>query len=154
MAVLVSNLQEKMSVDDSTAEFLAGAARSALRAVGYDDNAEVSLVFVDDDYIRELNHQYRGLDSPTDVLSFAMMEGEPVACGEEDTILGDVVISLQAVERQAEEYGHSFLREAAYLTIHGVLHLLGYDHLEDDKRKIMRQKEEEVFTALVFPEEK
>lgn len=151
MPVLVNNLQEKMAVDDSTADFLADAAGKVLRAAGYDEDAEVSLVFVDDEYIHELNHQYRGVDSPTDVLSFAMLEGEPVACGKEETILGDVVISLQAVERQAKEYGHSFLREAAYLTIHGVLHLLGYDHMEEDKRKIMRQKEEEIITSLHFP---
>lgn len=154
MAVLVSNLQEKTAVDDNTAGFLADAALSALKAAGYGDDAEVSLVFVDDEYIRELNHQYRGVDSPTDVLSFAMMEGEPVACGKEETILGDVVISLQAVERQAKEYGHSFLREAAYLTIHGVLHLLGYDHMEEDKRKVMRRKEDEIITSLDFKADK
>ncbi|MFX4263398.1 rRNA maturation RNase YbeY [Pelotomaculum propionicicum] len=150
MAVLVNNLQEKTAVDDNTAAFLADAAGKVLSAAGYGGDAEVGLVFVDDDYIHKLNHQYRGVDSPTDVLSFAMMEGIPMAGGEEETILGDVVISLQAVGRQAKEYGHSFLREAAYLTIHGVLHLLGYDHIDEDKRKIMRLKEEEIIAALDF----
>lgn len=154
MSVLVNNLQEKMAVDDRTAEFLADAVRSALKAAGYNEDAEVGLVFVDDDYIHDLNHRYRGVDSPTDVLSFAMMEGEPVESGEAEPILGDVVISLQAVERQAEEYGHSFLREAAYLTVHGVLHLLGYDHMEEDNKRIMRQKEEEIIAGLDFPGEK
>ncbi len=154
MSVLVNNLQEKMAVDDRTAEFLADAVRGALKAVGYNEDAEVGLVFVDDDYIHDLNHRYRGVDSPTDVLSFAMMEGEPVESGEAEPILGDVVISLQAVERQAREYGHSFLREAAYLTIHGVLHLLGYDHMEEDNKRIMRQKEEEIIAGLDFPGEK
>lgn len=154
MSVLVNNLQEKMAVDDRTAEFLADAVRGALKAVGYNEDAEVGLVFVDDDYIHDLNHRYRGVDSPTDVLSFAMMEGEPVESGEAEPILGDVVISLQAVERQAKEYGHSFLREAAYLTIHGVLHLLGYDHMEEDNKRIMRQKEEEIIAGLDFPGEK
>lgn len=153
MAVLVSNLQEKLSIDDSAADFLTAVAITALRAAGLGDEAEVSLVFVDDDYMHELNLQYRGVDSPTDVLSFAMLEGEPVVSGGKDIILGDVVISLQAVERQAKDYGHSFLREAAYLTIHGVLHLLGYDHLEEDKRIIMRQKEEEIIKSLDFPGE-
>lgn len=154
MSVLVNNLQEKMAVDDRTAEFLADAVRSALKAAGYNEDAEVGLVFVDDDYIHDLNHRYRGVDSPTDVLSFAMMEGEPVESGEAEPILGDVVISLQAVERQADEYGHSFLREAAYLTVHGVLHLLGYDHMEEDNKRIMRQKEEEIIAGLDFPGEK
>lgn len=154
MSVLVNNLQEKMAVDDITAEFLADAVRSALKAAGYNEDAEVGLVFVDDDYIHDLNHRYRGVDSPTDVLSFAMMEGEPVESGEAEPILGDVVISLQAVERQAGEYGHSFLREAAYLTVHGVLHLLGYDHMEEDNKRIMRQKEKEIIAGLDFPVEK
>lgn len=154
MAVLVSNFQEKTAIDDDTADFLADAARKVLKSAGYDECAEMGLVFVDDEYIHELNLQYRGVDSPTDVLSFAMMEGEPVAGGEEETILGDVVISLPAVERQSKEYGHSFLREAAYLTIHGVLHLLGYDHLEEEKRKIMRRKEDEIIVSLDFSAEK
>ena len=154
MAVLVSNLQEKTAVDEHTAGFLAEAARNVLKSAGYGDDAEVSLVFVDDEYIQELNHLYRGLDCPTDVLSFAMMEGEPVACGKNVILLGDVVISLQTVERQAKEYGHSFLREAAYLTVHGVLHLLGYDHQEEDKREIMRRQEDEIMNSLSFPENK
>lgn len=148
MSVLVSNLQEEVAVDDHLADFLAGVAREVLKGEGYFDAAEVSLVFVDDAYIHGLNQQYRGVDNPTDVLSFAMQEGEPIPGEEEEMILGDVVISLQAAERQAGEYGHSFRREAAYLTVHGVLHLLGYDHQEEENRKIMRQKEEEVLTRL------
>ncbi|NLJ76902.1 MAG: rRNA maturation RNase YbeY [Peptococcaceae bacterium] len=151
MAVLVSNFQEKIAVEDFTAGFLVDTVRKVLETAGYGDNAEVSLVFVDDDYMQGLNHQYRGLDSPTDVLSFAMMEGEPVACGEDTVILGDVVISLETAERQAVELGHSFLREAAYLTIHGVLHLLGYDHREENEREIMRSKEEMIVSRLSFP---
>lgn len=154
MAVLVSNLQEKTAVDDQTAGFLADAAGNVLKAAGYGADAEVSLVFVDDEYMQELNRQYRGLDCPTDVLSFAMMEGEPVACGKDVILLGDVVISLQTAARQAGEYGHSFLREAAYLTVHGVLHLLGYDHQEEEQRKIMRRQEDEIMDSLKFPENK
>jgi len=153
MPVLISNLQEEVEIEDNVAEFLTGAVLNALKVSGHSEAAEVSLVFVDDDYIQELNQQYRGMDGPTDVLSFAMLEGEPVAGGEKDVILGDVVISVQAVDRQAKEYGQSFLREAAYLAIHGVLHLLGYDHQEEDKRKIMRLKEEEIISSLNFPGE-
>ena len=143
MPVLVNNLQEEITVDDDLTEFLAGVADKALASVGYRQDAEISLVFVDDAYIHNLNLQYRGVDSPTDVLSFAMLEGEPIAGGDE-IILGDVVISVQAAQRQAADYGHSFRREVAYLTVHGVLHLLGYDHGEEDEQKIMRAKEEEV----------
>ncbi|MCL6639111.1 MAG: rRNA maturation RNase YbeY, partial [Firmicutes bacterium] len=96
--------------------------------------------------------QYRGVDAPTDVLSFAMEEGEFMPGGEDEgVILGDVVISLQAAERQAKEYGHSFRRELAYLTVHGVLHLLGYDHQSEEDRTLMRRKEEEVLTRLGQP---
>ncbi len=150
MAVLVSNLQEKMAVDDYTVGFLAGAAGKVLEAAGHGADTEVSLVFVDDGYMQELNNSYRGLNCPTDVLSFAMLEGEPVACGQDVILLGDVVISLQTAERQAREYGHSFLREAAYLTIHGVLHLLGYDHQEEDQRETMRLREEVIMNSLDF----
>ncbi|BAF59073.1 predicted metal-dependent hydrolase [Pelotomaculum thermopropionicum SI] len=148
MPVLVSNLQGKVAVDEALTGLLTRAAQEVLKAEGYGEEAEVSLVFVDDAYIHGLNRQYRGVDAPTDVLSFAMQEGEPLAGGEEELILGDVVISLQAAERQAGEYGHSLQREAAYLAVHGVLHLLGYDHQGEEERKIMRRKEEEVLGRL------
>lgn len=143
MPVLVNNLQEEVTVDDDLTEFLAVVAEKALVSAGYRQDAEISLVFVDEDYIHHLNLKYRGVDSPTDVLSFAMLEGEPIA-GEDEIILGDVVISAQAAQRQAADYGHSFRREVAYLTVHGVLHLIGFDHGEEDEQKIMRAKEEEV----------
>jgi len=149
MPVLVSNLQEKIPVDDEFSGFLAVAVDEVLKEEGRGEEVEVSLVFVDDDYIHGLNTQYRGVDAPTDVLSFAMQEGEPMpGPDDENTILGDVVLSLQAAERQAGEYGHSFRREAAYLTVHGVLHLIGYDHQSEDERAIMRRKEERVLSLL------
>lgn len=147
MSVLVSNLQEEVAVDDNLIDFLAGVAREVIKSEGHDEKVEVSMVFVDDAYIQGLNKQYRGIDRPTDVLSFAMQEGEPILGGEE-IILGDVVISLQAAERQAKEYGHSFFKEAAYLTVHGVLHLMGYDHLRDQEKEIMRKKEEAILARL------
>lgn len=148
MPVLVSNLQEEVAVDDDLISFLSEVIQEVLRKEGCSDEAEVSLVFVDDSYIHGLNYQYCGVDRPTDVLSFAMQEGEPIPNVEEELILGDVVISLQAAERQAREYGHSFYREVAYLAVHGLLHLLGYDHQEDEERRLMRQKEEEVLGRL------
>lgn len=151
MSVLVSNLQEEVAVDDSLVDFLTLAVQAVLKDEGYGEEAEVSLVFVDDARIQGLNEQYRGVDSPTDVLSFAMLEGESVPGEEEEVILGDVVISLQTAGRQAREFGHSFRREAAYLTVHGVLHLLGYDHQGEEDRQSMRQKEEEILTHLSLP---
>jgi len=148
MPVLVSNLQEEVAVDDNFTSFLTGVAREVLKNEGYGDEAEISLVFVDDAYIKGLNLHYRGIDRPTDVLSFAMQEGVPVPSLEEGIILGDVVISLQAAGRQAGEYGHSFQREAAYLTVHGLLHLLGYDHRDNEEQRVMRQKEEEILSRL------
>lgn len=148
MSVLVSNLQEEVMVDEDLAEFLAGVAEAVLKSEGYGEEAEVSVVFVDDLYIQSLNSAYRGIDSPTDVLSFAMLEGEAIPGQEEELILGDVVVSLQAAQRQSVEYGHSFRREVAYLTVHGVLHLLGYDHQEVEGREEMRLKEEDTLARL------
>ncbi|HPU35285.1 MAG TPA: rRNA maturation RNase YbeY [Bacillota bacterium] len=148
MSVLVNNLQKKIAVDESLIDLLNKAVQAALRDEGYREDAEVSLVFVDDDYIQELNIKYRGVDSPTDVLSFAMLEGESFPGEEEEVILGDVIISLETAERQAREFGHSFQREVAYLTLHGVLHLLGYDHQEEVDRRRMREREEEILARL------
>lgn len=115
-----------------------------------DPATEVSAILVDDDYIHELNYQYRGKDTATDVLSFALNEGdEPeIINGPEENLLGDIVISLETASRQAEEFGHSLERELAYLSVHGMLHLLGYDHEEETDRAVMRKEEEHVLGLL------
>lgn len=146
--MLVSNLQEKVPVDEQLHELVVRVAEEVLAVEGIEPAAEVSLVFVDDDYIQQLNRQYRGVDRPTDVLSFALEEGEPVPAGGGERVLGDVVISLPAARRQGEEYGHGFAREVAFLTAHGVLHLLGHDHQEEEARLRMRAREEEVLARL------
>lgn len=111
---------------------------------------EVSLVLVDDDYIQELNRDYRGIDRPTDVLSFALNEGEEpdVIDGPQESLLGDIIISLPTALRQAEEFNHSLERELAFLAVHGMLHLLGYDHEEETDRQVMRQQEEHILVLL------
>ncbi|MCX7781092.1 MAG: rRNA maturation RNase YbeY [Negativicutes bacterium] len=131
--------QTAMAVFAKTAELL-----------GIDPHAEVSLLFVDDEYIRELNRDYRGKDCATDVLSFALNEGEEpdIVGGPEETLLGDIVISLETAVKQAEEFGHSLERELAYLTVHGMLHLLGFDHENEQDKSVMREKEELVLQAL------
>lgn len=108
---------------------------------------ELSVTFVTNEQIQEINRDYRGKDQPTDVISFAMEEigeGEMEIVGVEvPALLGDIIISIQRAREQAEEYGHSFIRELGFLAVHGFLHLLGYDHMneEDEREMFSRQKD-------------
>lgn len=107
---------------------------------------EISLTLCDDAYIRELNRDYRGKDSSTDVLSFPMLDFDSP---ETETLLGDIVISLERAEKQAAEYGHSLLRELCFLSVHSALHLLGYDHVDDEEGRLyMEAKQEEILCRL------
>jgi probable rRNA maturation factor len=146
--VLVNNLQEKILIDDKLEELLIRVVKQALGEEDIPENAEVSLVYVDDAFIADLNQQYRGIDGPTDVLSFAMLEGPNMPGNEEELLLGDVVVSLETARHQAMEYGHSFNREVVYLTVHGVLHLLGYDHQTPPDQQKMRAREEKILTRV------
>lgn len=110
--------------------------------------AEVSLTFMTDEEIQAMNAEYRGVDSPTDVISFPLeevVEGEPIVPEIEGVpiVLGDIIISIDTAKRQAEDYGHDLKREVGFLALHGFLHLLGYDHMnkEEEKRMFTRQKE-------------
>ena len=104
--------------------------------------------------IREINKKYRGIDKATDVLSFPMFEKEELEEKiekndfEHEDILGDIVISIQKVEEQAKEYGHSFEREFSYMIVHGFYHLMGYDHIQEEDKKKMRPKEEKILKDL------
>jgi probable rRNA maturation factor len=114
---------------------------------------EIVLTFVDDEMIRELNEQYRGIDKPTDVLSFSMSEQtdeEPIIIYENkpEEQLGDIVISAPAAKRQSEEYGHSLEREIGFLFVHGLLHLLGYDHQDERSEHRMFQKQEQILQLV------
>ena len=121
---------------------------------GLDEDVELSVVLCDNTYIHELNKTYRNIDRPTDVLSFALNEGEEEGYDGPDTkLLGDIVISLNKTREQADEYGHSFERELAYLTVHGMLHILGYDHMTDEDKTEMRKEEEFVLHRLGFVRE-
>jgi probable rRNA maturation factor len=114
---------------------------------GVSEGTEVSVTFVDNERIREINREYRDKDQPTDVISFAMEEmgeGEIAIIGEDiPKVLGDIIISIPRAKEQAEDYGHSFARELGFLAVHGFLHLLGYDHMtkEDEEKMFSRQKE-------------
>jgi len=111
------------------------------------EQSEVSVTFVSNERIHEINLEYREKDSPTDVISFAMEElgeGEmELIGGEMPRVLGDIIISVPRAKEQAKEYGHSFTRELGFLAVHGFLHLLGYDHMtaEDEKKMFTRQKD-------------
>lgn len=148
MVVLINNLQDEVPVDLDLESLVEKAAQFILAMEGCRDETEVSILLTDDHYIRELNRDYRGQDRTTDVLSFAQNEGDPMPDFGEEELLGDVVISLQTAVRQGEELGHGFHREVTYLTVHGVLHLLGYDHQDDQNRAVMREKEEVVLDHL------
>lgn len=116
----------------------------------------VSVTLTTPENIRKLNKQYRNVDMETDVLSFPMFEKEElekINLNNED-ILGDMVISIEQVKNQAIEYGHSFERELAYMVVHSFYHLLGYDHIEEEDKKIMRPKEEKVLEKLNITREK
>lgn len=108
------------------------------------ENTSFSVIFVDNNYIHELNRTYRNIDRPTDVITFALEDEKDMINGSENRILGDVYISLDKAHSQAEEYGHSFKRELAFLAVHGFYHLLGYDHQTPEEEKIMFGKQEEI----------
>ncbi|KWZ98802.1 MAG: rRNA maturation RNase YbeY [Anaerococcus vaginalis] len=127
--------------------------REVLKLENVDEKkCEISLSFVDEEKIRELNRDFRSIDRVTDVLSFPIEdffnEDRETLLEKPYLMLGDVVICLDVARRQAEELGHSFEREIMYLTCHSILHLLGYDHMEDNDKKIMRAKEKEVMKNL------
>jgi len=140
-----------------TEEHFKNVITAALEAEGMEEPCEISVLFTDDAGIHEINLDQRGVDRPTDVLSFPMFELEPGEHpGEEDADpatglipLGDMVISLERATAQAEEYGHSVQRELSYLTVHSVLHLLGYDHMDEGPMKAqMRAREEDILGKL------
>ena len=149
-----------LSVDEGQERFegleaaVTEAINKVVEAAGGPEKTQVGLLIVSDEAIQELNSDYRGVDSPTDVLSFPLLEpGQPVTEADIDhdtgeVLLGDIVISLPAAERQAEDYGHSLQRETAYLAVHGALHLLGHDHEDEQAREAMRRIEESVLKSI------
>lgn len=148
MAVVITDEQEKIVIPEDWTGKIERVAEICLQEEEIDPKAEIGLMFVDNEQIREMNKTYRDKDSATDVLSFPMYEADEAIDDEEEILLGDIVISLERAAEQAEEYGHSLEREVMYLLVHGLLHLAGYDHMEDDEKKEMRQREEELLTVI------
>lgn len=114
-----------------------------------DREVYVSVLLTGNDEIQNVNRDFRGKDMPTDVISFAYHDNEESDNGVYDS-LGDIIISLERVEEQRKDYGHSFKREFYYVLTHGLLHLMGYDHMEEEEKKIMRAKEEEILQAYGY----
>ena len=116
-------------------------------------NIYINIILTTPENIRKANKEYRNIDKETDVLSFPMFEKDEIneikkTKSEVFDVLGDIIISIDRVKEQAEEYGHSFERELAYMTIHGFYHLMGYDHMTEEEKKEMREKEENVLGQL------
>lgn len=106
-----------------------------------------NLIIVDNPYIHELNKNYRNIDRETDVITFALEDDDTMVLPEDVRVLGDIYISIDKARAQAEEYGHSFLREICFLAVHGFYHLLGYDHQTPEEEKVMFGKQEEVLSS-------
>lgn len=141
------------TIGEETIEFIEKLLKHAAEKEGLTKDTEISLTFVTNEEIREINREYRGKDTPTDVISFAMEEqgeGEIEILGEESmpTVLGDIIISIERAKEQAEEYGHSYKRELGFLTVHGFLHLLGYDHMNEEDEKEMFSKQDEILNSF------
>ncbi len=125
----------------------------ALKILGIEDDVEVSCVLVDDERIHEINREYRHIDRSTDVISFAMEDNDQFYVEGMPRTLGDIFISVDHAKKQAEEYGHSLRREMCFLFTHGILHLLGYDHMTDEQEKEMFGLQDKILGALSIERE-
>ena len=166
--IFVDNRQEKIDVSDSLTSHLEKVIAFVLKEEAVKEECEISLVFVDNDEIKNINRETRNIDKVTDVLSFPMLDYEKGKVYKDlyldfkfdstffddgNLVLGDIVISLERSLEQSIEFNHSFFRETSYLVIHSVLHLLGYDHMEYDEKKVMREREEAILEKLNIPRE-
>ena len=152
---IIENEQDKIEFTQEHEKLIKDVIEAALKHEGFEHDCFVSVTVTDNESIRIINNEQRNIDSATDVLSFPVLEfenGEMIENAgdvfEDKLILGDIVLSLERAEEQSVDFGHSFEREIGYLVCHSVLHLLGYDHENDDEREIMREKEEATLETL------
>ena len=158
-----SNHQNQILVDNDFEEKINEVVNFVLNEEEVNVDYQISIVFVDNEEIKKINEETRGIDKATDVLSFPMLdypnkkvfkdayknyEFDITYLDDRELILGDIVLSLERAREQSEEFNHSYLRECAYLIVHSVLHLLGYDHMEEEDKKVMRKREEEILNKL------
>ena len=161
ITVEIDNSQDVIEITNSTEDLIIACVQRTLDMEEFEFNTMVSIILVDNATIEQMNSQFRGIAMATDVLSFPMLEIQ-AGCDDLDeeklindihpetgsVILGDIVISMEKVRDQALEYGHSFERELGFLVVHGMLHLLSYDHIEEEDMNIMRPKEEAILESL------
>ncbi|GAH27042.1 unnamed protein product [marine sediment metagenome] len=148
MEILIKNQQKIIKLNQKKIE---GKIKKVLHYLKVDEETEISVLFIDDKFIRSLNNKYRGIDKPTDVLSFSLQEGaikSPEV--ESDQLLGDIIISVETAQRQADNLNHSIEKELTVLLTHGLLHLTGYDHEKGKDYKIMREKESEILKIFAL----
>ena len=150
LMIYFSNDQDKVKVTNPFALLIRHAAIAALEHENVGGQCELSITFTDDEGIHVLNKQYRAIDRPTDVLSFPLIDFEAEDKTDESyKVLGDIVISLERAAKQGDEFGHSMQHEAAFLCIHSVLHLLGYDHeLSEEDDRIMCEKQKKIIEKI------
>lgn len=155
--LFIENQQDKVEIGIEVNEAIQKVCEETLAFESCDFDAQISVTIVDNAQIQQLNKQFREKDMPTDVLSFPMLEFDEEGhmidsdfdFDEEEVVLGDIVISAERAAEQAQQFGHSFLREMSFLTVHSMLHLLGYDHVDDPEgEKIMCEKQEEILKRL------
>ncbi len=155
--ILLENTQDKAEFTKEYEKIIENAVSSTLKVLKCDDtDCEVSVTITDNEGIREINKEYREKDEPTDVLSFPMIEFDNDGVMIEESgdydgdllMLGDIVISLERAIEQAKEYGHSTEREIGFLTVHSMLHLMGFDHMEEPYATMMRQREKETMEVM------
>ena len=149
--VIISNDQKDIKIPTGVRMLVRRCCNAVLLQENFEGSAEISVTFVNDEDIRKLNKQHRNIDKATDVLSFPLGENGVYDINHDTgaKMLGDIVISIERAYAQAEEYGHPLQREIAFLTVHSLLHLLGYDHVNGGLEAVrMREKEESVLTQL------
>ncbi|MBF7096856.1 rRNA maturation RNase YbeY [Alkalibacter mobilis] len=143
MEIFIDNRTDE-TIDDELVDLINKTVEAAIKIEKFTFDYEVAISIVAEEEIKKLNRDYRSKDSVTDVLSFPMYEEGDI----EPVQLGDIIICFKRAVEQSEEYGHDFRREISYLTAHGMLHLLGYDHMQEDDKRVMRSKEKEIMDIL------
>lgn len=148
MRLEIDFIDETSEIEEAARQLVENVLQFAAQKENIDEGTELSVTFVDNARIQEINKEYRDKDAATDVISFAMEEmGEDeieIIGADLPRMLGDIIISIERTKEQAAEYGHSFSRELGFLALHGFLHLLGYDHMTESDEKIMFTKQKEI----------
>ena len=148
---MIIELNDELQQEESLLSLMKQAGELCLKNEGLefgDETTEVSLSFVSPEEIREINREYREKDAVTDVLSFPQYNDQEEIREEAYACLGDVIICPERAREQSEEYGHSYTREMVYLMVHSMLHLLGYDHMTEEEKAVMRAREEAVMNEM------